>query len=97
MYLTFNGFVVYDTLSLFMIYFYFSHIEDRSALLVNSYVLLCICLISGFVFYFDRTDSFGNKIFVTVSAPMGMYCDFLEEQYPFMEKFFKDDSVNDDS
>ncbi len=87
-----------------MIAFYYFYIECRSWLIVNFYVLLCICLISGSVFYFGKSDSSGRKALEVIGKPFISYSDFLYEQYPFMEDFIEDfedliedDSVNNDS
>lgn len=84
-----------------MVVFYYFYIEDRSWLIVNSYVLLCICLISGSVFYFGKSDSSGRKALEVICIPLASYSHFLDEQYPFMDDFIEDliedDSVNDDS
>lgn len=87
-----------------MIVFYYHHIEDRSWIIVNSYVLLCICLISGSIFYFGKSDSSGHKVLEIIGKPLVSYSDFLDEHYPFVEDFIEDfenliedDSVNNDS
>lgn len=87
-----------------MIIFYCFCIEGRSWLIEKSYVFLCICLISGFIFYFGKSDSSGHKVLEVTGKPFVFYSDFLYEQYPFMEDFIEDfedfiedDSVNNDS
>lgn len=84
-----------------MVVFYYFYIEDRSWLIVHSYVLLCICLISGSIFYFGKSDSTGRKALEVIGKPFISYSDFLDEHYPFMEDFIEDfmedDSVNDGS